>query len=159
MRPFDVKPSYAGKPWRAVPLEAGDAESADWTEPRDVSEAFGAMGFPPPGPAPLMPLARQVAQEIHAVTGGGDRVRDLVDLRLIVGRSELALDEARRACIGLFSCRRARERPPTVVCREGWGRACAVQAPGLPVRSSAEEAVEWANEPFGAMDGADGATR
>ena len=163
MRPFDVKLSYAGKPWCTVPLEVGgnevgDAESADWTELRDVSEAFGAMGFPPPGPVPLMPLAHQVAQKIHAVTGGGDRVRDLIDLQLIVGRSELALDEVRRACVRLFSYRRAQEWPPTVACQEGWGRAYAEQASGLPVRGSVEEAVEWANELIDAIDGAGDAT-
>ncbi len=159
MRPFDVKLSYAGKPWCTVPLEVGgnevgDAESADWTELRDVSEAFGAMGFPPPGPVPLMPLAHQVAQKIHAVTGGGDRVRDLIDLQLIVGRSELALDEVRRVCVRLFSYRRAQEWPPIVACQEGWGRAYAEQASGLPVRGSVEEAVEWANELIDAIDGA-----
>ena len=55
--------------------------------------------------------------------------------------------------------RRAQEWPPTVACQEGWGRAYAELASGLPVRGSVEEAVEWANELIGAIDGADGAAR
>lgn len=106
-----------------------------------------------------MLLAHQVAQKIHAVTGGGDRVRDLIDLQLIVGRSELALDEVRRVCARPLSYRRVQEWPPTVACREGWGRACAEQASGLSVRGSVEEAGEWANGLIGAIDGADGTTR
>lgn len=159
MRPFDVKLSCAGKPWCTVPLEVGGAESAGWTELRDVSEAFGAMGFPPSEPVPLIPLAHQAAQKIHVVTGGGDRIHDFIDLKLIVGRSELALDEVRRVCVRPLSYRRAQEWPSTVACWEGWGRTCAVQASGLPVRGSVEEAVEWANELISAIDGADGVTR
>ena len=30
-----------------------------------------------------MPLEHQVAQRLHAVTGTGDRVRDLIDLQVI----------------------------------------------------------------------------
>lgn len=70
MTPFDVKLSCAGKPWCTVAPEVGGGELAGWTELRDVSEAFGAMGSTPPEPDHLMQLAHQVAQKIHAVTGG-----------------------------------------------------------------------------------------
>lgn len=84
MRPFDVRLSYLGKPWCTVPLEVGhneigDADVADWVELLDAGEVFSRLGFPAPGRAPLMPLEHQVAQKLHAVTGGGDRARDLID--------------------------------------------------------------------------------
>lgn len=46
-----------------------------------------------------------------------------------------------------------------MACQEGWGRAYAELASGLPVRGSVEGAVEWANELIGTIDGADGSAR
>lgn len=150
MRPFDVKLSYNGKPWCTVPLEVGhneigDAEAIDWVELEDAAEALVGMGFPAPGKVPLMPLVHQVAQKIHAVTGGGDRVRDLVDLQLISANSELNLAETRQTCVRLFAYRKAQAWPPVVVKGEEWGALYAVQAAGLPVKPDIDEAVAWAN--------------
>lgn len=103
MRPYDVKLDYLGKPWCTVPLEVGhneigDADAPDWAELADAGELFEAMGFPAPGRAPLMPLDHQVAQKLHAVSGPGDRARDLIDLQLIDARAEVDLTAARAAC-------------------------------------------------------------
>lgn len=150
MMPFDVRLSYLGKPWCTVPLEVGhneigDADVADWTELDDAAEVFGRLGFPAPGRAPLMPLEYQVAQKLHAVTGEGDRVRDLIDLQVVFANSDVDLAATRRTCERLFAYRKAQDWPPTVVAREGWEEQYRSLAGGLQVLQSIEEAVEWAN--------------
>ena len=107
MQPYGVKLDYLGKPWCTVPLEVGhneigDADAADWAELTDAGELFEAMGFPAPGRAPLMRLDHQVAQKLHAVSGPGDRARDLIDLQMIDARAEIDLTAA-RAPAGGFS--------------------------------------------------------
>lgn len=57
MQPYNVKPSYLGKPWVAVPLEVGrdeigDAESPDMIVPEDAAKLFEALGFDSPPPFP-----------------------------------------------------------------------------------------------------------
>ena len=150
MMPFDVRLSYLGKPWCTVPLEVGhneigDADEADWTELDDAAEVFGRLGFPAPGRAPLMPLEHQVAQKLHAVTGAGDRVRDLIDLQVMFANSDVDLAATRRTCERLFAYRKAQDWPPTVSAREGWEEQYRSLAGGLRVRQSVGEAVEWAN--------------
>ena len=107
MQPFDVRLSYLGKPWCTVPLEVGhneigDTDAADWAELADAAEAFGRLGFPAPGRVPLMPLEHQIAQKLHALTGGGDRVRDLVDLQKVF--ANLGVPQARQALAGSNPC-------------------------------------------------------
>lgn len=150
MMPFDVRLSYLGKPWCTVPLEVGhneigDADEADWTELDDAAEVFGRLGFPAPGRAPLMPLEHQVAQKLHAVTGAGDRVRDLIDLQVMFANSDVDLAATRRTCERLFAYRKAQDWPPTVSAREGWEEQYRSLAGGLRVRQNVGEAVEWAN--------------
>lgn len=150
MKPYEVKLSYNGKPWCTVPLEVGhneigDADVAEWTDLSDAAALFEAMGFPAPGKVPLMPLDHQIAQKIHAVSSVGDRARDLVDLQLIMARSEADLGLARRTCERLFAYRQAQTWPPSVVEQRGWDALYAEQAEGLPVLQSVEEAVRWAN--------------
>lgn len=157
MRLFDVKLSYLGKPWCTVPLEVGfdeigDANRADRVSQDEAAEAFAALGFPAPGDVALMELEYQVAQKLHGLTGGGDRVRDLVDLQLIV--SGLDLVAVRRVCVRLFAYRKKQEWPPVVTAREGWDGLYAAQAMGLPVISELDGAVVWANKLVSSIDAA-----
>ena len=113
MQPFDVRLSYLGKPWCTVPLEVGhdeigDADAADWADLTDAATIFEKLGFPAPGRAPLMPLEHQVAQKLHAVTGAGDRVRDLIDLQVVFANSNVDLAATRLTCERLFAYRRGR---------------------------------------------------
>lgn len=151
MRPFDVKLSYLGKPWCTVALEVGhneigDADSADWVEILDAAALLKKLGFPAPGKAPLMPLTHQIAQKLHGLTSPGDRARDLVDLQLIMKRSEVDLHELRAVCERLFAYRRKQAWPPVVSVQAGWDDLYAMQASGLDVLSDVESAVRWANE-------------
>ena len=150
MRPFDVKLSYMGKPWCTVPLEVGfdeigDAEQADVTSQEEASYALERLGFPAVGDVALMDLCYQVAQKLHGLTSGGDRVRDLVDLQLIAGNADVDPARTRRVCVRLFAYRKAQEWPPRVVAGEGWGELYATQAEGLDVLQDLGEAIEWAN--------------
>jgi hypothetical protein len=160
MRPYDVKLTFMGKPWCTVPLEVGhnevgDADSVDWSDLSDAAALFAQVGLPAPGRAPLMPLDHQVAQKLHALTGAGDRARDLVDLQLIVSNAELDLAATRRVCERLFAYRRAQAWPPSVAPREGWEGLYAEQASELPVLQDLGEAVEWANDLVGRIAAAD----
>ena len=142
---------YLGKPWCTAPLEVGhneigDADAPDWAELTDAGELFEAMGFPAPGRAPLMPLDHQIAQKLHAVSGPGDRARDLIDLQLIDARAEVDLTAARAACRRLFSYRRAQAWPPAIAKQKGWDEMYAALAEGLPVLQDVDEAIRWANE-------------
>ncbi|WP_283170959.1 nucleotidyl transferase AbiEii/AbiGii toxin family protein [Curtanaerobium respiraculi] len=156
MQPFDVKLSYLGKPWCTVPLEVGfneigDADEADWIEPDDVSGIFDSVGLPAPGPAPLMMPAYQVAQKLHAVTGG-DRPRDLVDLQVMMANGDIDLVFTRSVCVRLFAYRKRQEWPPKLVKREGWDEAYAMDSEGLSVLASADDAVAWANDLIARID-------
>jgi hypothetical protein len=159
MRPFDVKLSYLGKPWCTVPLEVGfnevgDAEGADVTRQAEASDALERLGFPAVGDVALMDLCYQVAQKLHGLTSGGDRVRDLVDLQLIMGNADVDLARTRRVCVRLFAYRKAQEWPPRVVAGEGWGELYATQADGLDVLQDLAEAIEWANGLVARIDAA-----
>lgn len=150
MQPFDVKLSYNGKPWCTVPLEIGhneigDAEAVDWVEFEDAADVFTKMGFPALGKMPLMSLTHQVAQKIHAVTSGTDRVRDLVDLQLITSNADINLAETRLICVRLFVYRKMQVWPPVVVKGRDWDALYATQAAGLPVEQSADNTIAWAN--------------
>ena len=158
MHPFDVKLTYLGKPWCTVPLEVGfdeigDADEADWVESPDVSDAFAAVGFPSPGPTPLMPITHQVAQKLHAVTGS-DRVRDLVDLQALLSHKDIDLAATRRVCVRLFAYRKRQTWPPILTKRKGWDEEYALESEGLEVLESADEAVDWVNDLIARIDGA-----
>lgn len=158
MQPYDVKLDYLGKPWCTVPLEIGhneigDADAADWAELVDAARLFESMGFPPLGKVPLMPLDHQIAQKLHAVSGPGDRARDLIDLQLIVARAEVDLGATRKTCERLFSYRRAQAWPPTVSKQDGWDGLYAGFAERLPVIPNVDDAIRWANDLILRIDG------
>lgn len=103
MHPYDVKLTYLGKAWCTVPLEVGhneidDIENAEWVELSDAAKLFEELGFPVPRRVPIISLEHQVAQKLHAVSAGGDRARDLIDLQLIVKRSPLDLAAVKTVC-------------------------------------------------------------
>ncbi|MCI1934801.1 MAG: nucleotidyl transferase AbiEii/AbiGii toxin family protein [Atopobiaceae bacterium] len=157
MRPFDVKLSYLGKPWCTVPLEVGfdeigDADQADVTSQTEASNALERLGFPAVGDVALMDLCYQVAQKLHGLTSGGDRVRDLVDLQLIAGNADVDLARTRQICVRLFAYRKAQAWPPEVISGKGWDELYAAQAEGLDVLHDLNGALVWANELVARID-------
>lgn len=153
MQPFEVKVSYLGRSWCTVILEVGTNEIglADTPEmypvASDITELFTALGFPPPKPLPLMPLTFQVAQKLHGVSSvGSDRVRDLIDLQLILSKESLDMKTIRGLCERLFKYRKCQAWPPTIVKGAQWDTLYAAQKGTLEVLSTCDAAIEWANK-------------
>ena len=92
-----------------------------------------------------MTLEHQVAQKLHAVTGTGDRVRDLVDLQVMFSNSDIDLAATKCTCERLFAYRQRQAWPPTVKAREGWDEQYQALAEGMVVIQDVDEAIEWAN--------------
>ena len=152
MQPFEVKLSYLGRSWCTVPLEVGTNEVglADAPEVRpvaaDIAEPFAALGFPPPNPLPLMPLAFQVAQKLHGASAmRSDRARDLIDLQLIMANDVISLTEVRRICERLFAYRKCQAWPAVISKGEAWDDLYEAQRGSLDVLPTCDEAVRWAN--------------
>ena len=151
MQPFEVKLSYLGKSWMTVPLEVGhneigDADEADFVESPEIVQLFAALGFPSPGPVPLMKLEHQIAQKLHGLSApGSERAHDLVDLQVIVANGTIDFPATKRTCKRLFAYRAAQAWPPAIAAQQRWDELYDAQAKGLDVLPSVEEAVAWAN--------------
>ena len=156
MKPFDVKLSYHGKPWMTVHVEVGhneigDADAAEEELAPDLANAFETMGFPRPAGIPVMRLPYQIAQKLHAVSSPGSiRAHDLVDLQLVLSRSQVDLAETAAVCHRLFSYRRRQAWPPRIAKGDGWDalyeRALGDLGTRDGILSTADEAVAWVND-------------
>lgn len=152
MQPYDIKLSYNEKPWCTVPLEIwhdeiGDAEDPDRGIAQEIVDAFVALGFPEPKPIPLMRIAHQVAQKLHAASGAGSaRAHDLVDLQLIVAHESVDYSAVRQVCRRLFAYQRQQAWPPTMVKGDDWDELYLAQSEGLEVLPTVDDAIEWAND-------------
>ena len=153
MRPFMVHLDYHGKSWYGLRLEfshneIGDADESDLAPVSpDITAIFTELGFPEPEAIPLMPLRFQVAQKLHGLTTpGSKRVRDLIDLQLIMRNSEVDLAEVGRICHRLFAYRKCQAWPPTVQPGQDWAELYAAQKYKLTVLPEVGQAVAWAND-------------
>jgi hypothetical protein len=164
MSPYWIRLSYHGKEWLKVRFELGRDEvgSTLVAEPRmadDVVSIFAALGLPTPEPVPLMPVAHQVSQKIHACTsinpgtGENERAHDLVDLQLL-SRDGIDLRQTAVIARRLFASRRAQPWPPTVIVFSKWGTIYIEAADGLGVLPTVEQAAAWANVLIADLDAA-----
>lgn len=158
MQPLDVKLRYRGQPWYTVLVEVshneiGDADVADRVPlPEGVLDIFAELGFHLPEPVPLMPLKFQIAQKLHGLTAkGSDRVRDVIDLQLIVN-SGIDLATVKPICEQLFAYRKCQPWPPKVEPGDGWDRLYASIKGGLPVLPTVDDAIIWANDLIAKID-------
>lgn len=162
MRPFEVRLAYRGRPWCTVALEVGHNEIGDANEPErilspGVAAMFEALGFPAPGPVPLMPIPYQIAQKLHGATEPGSRrVHDLVDLQLILAQGEPDWPKTRAVCIRLFDYRRLQLWPPVLAPAADWPALYAEHAQRLSVLPTLEEAVAWTKRLIARIDAAQG---
>lgn len=152
MQPFDVKIDYLGRPWRTVKFELGHNEIDDAVEPEfliaaDLVALFTDLGFPAPGPIPVMRVDHQVAQKLHAVLEpGGERARDLVDLQLLDRGEDLNVPHLQSTCIRLFEYRRMQAWPPTLEAPAGWDTLYTAAVEEVDVLPNVDAAVAWAND-------------
>jgi hypothetical protein len=133
--------------------EAGSFEKRETVHPNEAVDWFAELGLPEPRPVPVLPLAHQVAQKLHACTSpdtetwANDRSHDLVDLQLAMeGAGGTDLREIRSAAERLFAARRLHAWPPTVTPRAGWDVTYRAQADGLDVRADLDDAIAWTND-------------
>jgi hypothetical protein len=104
MMPYDIKLNYCGRPWQTIRIEIGhneigDADEFETSLPSDLADVFEKLSFPQPKPLPVMKLAYQIAQKLHAVSEpGSERAHDLIDLQLICNRSQIDYAEVKNVC-------------------------------------------------------------
>lgn len=152
MQPYQVKLSYNTKPWMTVELEVGhneigDAEEPDLIVPADANAILEALGLPPVGPVPVMPLKHQIAQKLHAVsTPGSDRAHDLIDLQLTDSVYNGDYSDVKATCERLFAYRKMQAWPPTITAGPDWENLYSRQLPAGNLLPTVDEAVAWANE-------------
>lgn len=157
MRPFKLVLDYRGSEWRTrVVFELGHDEIGSTADPEVVMSEqmrvlFAQLGLPDPQPVPVLPVAHQVAQKLHACTGVGAsgsnrRAHDLVDLQLL--DLDPGIDAAETAPVArrLFAARQSHPWPPTVRTYPGWEQLYVEAASGLGVGADVDAAVEWAND-------------
>lgn len=162
MQPIRVKLSYRGKSWCSVDLEVslgevGCADRATQMPPNGETVAlFSDLGFPAPGPVPLMPLEHQIAQKLHALSDErSHRAHDLVDLQLVMGRERIDLAAVRDVCVRLFAARKRAAWPPQIEPRtDDWETLYSEQKGDLPVLRTVRDAVAWVNNLVSAIDAA-----
>ena len=163
MQPCDVKLSYLGRAWYTVQLEVGhneigDADVCDMVEiPNDLSALFGFLAFPIPSPIPTMRIEYQIAQKLHGVSApSSTRAHDLIDLQLIMAYGNVNLGIVAELCDKLFRYRRSQAWPPKIVKGETWEAAYDGQRGDLPILSTIDEAVAWANRLIEKIDASNG---
>jgi hypothetical protein len=152
MQPLDVKLAYRNHPWCTVRLEVshnelGDADIRDIRElPIEIKNIFADLGFPEPKPIPLMSIPFQVSQKLHGVTQpGSSRVRDLIDLQLIMNNEKFDIGVTADICRNLFNYRKMHMWPTYVVKGEGWDSVYVEQRGDLSVAETCDEAVRIVN--------------
>ena len=152
MQPCDVKLKYLGVPWFTVQLEVGhneigDADECDMVElPSELLDLFAFLALPKPSPVPVMRLEYQIAQKLHGASApSSKRAHDLIDLQLIMAGYGIDIGKTAELCRKLFRYRKVHEWPPRMEKGEGWETTYNDQKGELPVLSTVDEAVAWAN--------------
>lgn len=151
MRPFEVKLSYEGRSWCTVDFELGhneidDADRPEETISPELVELFVEIGFPAPTPVPVMRVNHQIAQKIHAVSApGSDRVRDLVDLQLLMDKENINYSVVAKTCRRLFDYRKGHSWPPVLRSGQDWESLYSEASEGIPISQSLAEAIIWFN--------------
>lgn len=152
MKPYAVKLSYNGRSWCTVDLELGfneigDADQADYGISEDVKAIFAALCLPPPDPIPLMRLEYQVAQKLHGATEpNSQRAHDLIDLQLMLAKSEVDLHATNAICRRLFAYRNMQSWPAVVVKGTDWDSIYDEGKGHTPVLPTVDEAIALAND-------------
>lgn len=94
-----------------------------------------------------MTVPFQIAQKLHGVSQkGSSRVRDLIDLQLIVQNESIDIFLTANICRRLFKYRQMQTWPPVVLKAADWDGVYNAQRGMLPVLSSCDEAVSFVND-------------
>ena len=82
---------------------------------------------------------------LHADAHGSDRARDLIDLQLLT-RTEVDYERTREIGEKLFRYRNCQPWPPIITKGVLWDSLYDAQKGSLPVLSTVDEAIAWAND-------------
>jgi hypothetical protein len=158
-RRYIVSVSYQGSSFSRVKLEVSAYEGI--LRPTELVSAPSLQGFGFEGPdvLPCLPLTKQIAQKLHAVTEmpeagrRNDRFRDLVDV-VLLSTLEPASPILREVCEETFSARSKHAWPPSVTAHDHWVEPLERMAVdlGLGVRD-AEAIVAYVEEYVTAIAG------
>jgi hypothetical protein len=124
MRRFNVAVSYKGKSFTRVKLEISAYEGAHRTPEKVTAPVLTPFGISTQEEWACLPLGKQVAQKIHAVTETSDdrpneRFRDLIDLVLLSAYVPASSD-VRELCEETFRVRNKHGWPPSVQAPDHW---------------------------------------
>lgn len=134
MRRFRVRVAYlekgigserAPRDLNSVTLEVSHYEGTHYPAERVPAFSLKPFGIAGPSDLPCLPLPKQIAQKIHAVTEvpdsgrANERFRDLLDLAML---SVLAppSPHLRAVCEETFTLRAKQAWPPAIVVHSGW---------------------------------------
>lgn len=151
MQPYEIKLLYLGTPWCSIRLEVGhneigDADEGELVKPVDAVRLLSALGFPEPGPVPVMLNRFQIAQKIHASTSPDSlRAHDLVDLQIILRHEAIRTGEVRETCERLFAYRKQQAWSPEVSIDDRWRELYDAAARDIDVFDTADDAARFAN--------------
>lgn len=157
MRRFRVRVSYLEtrfgatipRDFNSVILEVSRYEGTH--HPPDLVPAFSLKAFGISGPLylPCIPLRKQIAQKLHAVTEvpaegrTNDRFRDLLDI-IMLSALEPPSVSLRAVCEQTFDIRERQEWPPTIVTYPAWIGPMEQRAEEMGLdQQSAEEIVSY----------------
>ncbi len=152
MTRIEVKVEYIGRVWSSITMEISAYEGTDMPAEHVPAISLSDFGLKGPERLPCLPLVKQVAQKLHAMTEElesgrpNERFRDLWDLwvlrELVVPSAEL-----REVCEETFRIRAKHPWPPEVVVHDHWVEpfAALAEQEGLSV-PEAQEAAEKVRE-------------
>jgi hypothetical protein len=125
MRRYVVSVSYLGASFSRVKLEVSAYEGVLRTAEAVPAPSLRGFGLDGPAVLPCLPLTKQIAQKLHAVTElpadgrRNDRFRDLIDLVLLSSLVPASVT-LREVCEETFSVREQHRWPPSVVAHSHW---------------------------------------
>lgn len=160
VQPFSIRLLYNGSRWpEAIDFELsvdelGSANQPEYVISEDALGLFEYLGLSAPEPVPVIPIVHQAAQKLHACTlPDSERAHDLVDLQLMLRRSDVDLAELAAVTVRLFALRGTHDWPLRLQPTEAWESLYQAALADMDLSGAAaevvarslEEAVAWAN--------------
>ena len=82
------------------------------------------------------------------------RAHDLVDLQIIMAKAAIDMRKTAQICQRLFAYRKTHAWPPQIAKDANWDEAYSAQKLNLPVLTTVDEAIAWANDLIREIDAA-----
>lgn len=151
MTQIEIKVEYMGSVWSSVKVEVSAYEGIPLPADEVPAISLSPFGLKGPERLPCIPLSKQVAQKLHAMTedreGGrpNERFRDLWDV-WVLRKLAPPTPELRETCEETFSIRGQQRWPPTVVSHPHWTEPFAALARegGIPIPDAEQTAKDIA---------------